>query len=111
MQHSVITALQWPSEQAWDRTDMGRALCFEGTGGCGIGLFCRQGGSRMQEELARNGLCHFSSGVGPTAVAQIRTGLSLLWFVLVLVVLTLRRAAISSQVPPAFPAVAVLVGS
>lgn len=65
----------------------------------------------MQEELAKNGLWHFSSGVGPTAVAQIRTGLSLLWFVLVLIVLTHRRAATCSQVPPAFLAVAVLVGN
>lgn len=64
VQHSVATALQWPPEQAWDRTDTGRALWFEGIGGCGIGLSCRQqGGSRVQEELSRNGLCHFSSGV------------------------------------------------
>lgn len=111
VQHSVVTALQWPPEQAWDRTDMARALWSEGTGGCGIGLSCRQGWSRVQEELARNGLCHFSSGVGPTAVAQIRTGLSLFCFVLVLVVLTYRRAATSSQVSPAFRAASVLVGS
>lgn len=64
VQHLVVTALQLPSEQAWDRTDMGKTLWFVGIGGCGIGLFCRQGGSRMQEELAGNGLCHFSSGVG-----------------------------------------------
>lgn len=54
---------------------------------------------------------HFSSSVGPTAVARIRTGLSLLWSMLVLVVLTHRRAATCCHVPPAFPAVAVLVGS
>lgn len=63
------------------------------------------------EELARNGWCHFSSAVGPTAVAHIRSGLSLLWFVLVLVMLIHRRAATSSQMPPAFPAIAVLVES